>query len=547
MKPNPKWTRIKAAALSLLGLSAFVMKDNKLDVSEEQRTRLAQSFGDKFPEALEKHLSKAEAGDGSDDPEMSDQDFKNLMAHLMTDAFKALKLEKETVDARLAEANRLIASQKEVIQTLSDAPEEDVIPSPKPDANTLNPVKFKPDMTLVHNRMWKAQNEGMMVPSAEDTMVIDSIKTEFGKYVAGQKKNIIRKLTAKTETMQYMTTVQTADSIWKAAYASMSHVVQQFAAAWTPLGKATFTPIAIHQRGHKINVPLTPAEVIDTWLGHLYDEGKSPEQMPLVPFIIDMIIEKAFEDREMLQVMTGEYEEITERPADGTPGQVTEKSVDGLLTILRKQYEDPDTKVHFVALGEITEANVVDKMKQFRKSLPRELVRKPMDMLLSDDLRGMYKDAYQTLYPNTKNEDANNERLDHSQIRLAPVASLSGLKSFLVTPKDNLILLRDKNDVASKFRLDTLHYTVFIYSEWREAYGIAVQEATVAYIDPIWVVDYYAKKNDASKLLIRMLTDAGCDDVNAAKLAGYKTAIAAATGVADLAALQTIVDTVNAA
>lgn len=537
MKIN--WKMVSSAMLKVLGWSEFKMKDGKLDITEEERAKLETSLPKGIVEAAEKQLQKINANETDENADFSAEALQQMVAESTRQIVSEL-------NARLTAKDEIIAQKDKMIEALVEEPETD--PKPKNPAAGPVGVAFKPNMSLYHNKLWEAGEKGMMLPMAADSIDITDLKTEFGVYIKGEKRNIIKKLTAKTETMQYMTTVRTDDSIWRASQSSISHVMQQFVSAWTPLGKATFTPISITQRHHKINVPVTPADVIGSWLGELYDQSLTPMQMPLVKYVLDLIIDKAMEDRELLQVMTGEFVEIPEKPASGTTGQDPEKAVDGLLTILRKEYEDADTTVHFVNLeGPITEANVVDKMKLFRRSLPRELRRKPMDLLISDDLRGLYKDAYQTLFPNTKNEDSNKETLDHSLIRLAPVASLSGLNSFFVTPKDNLILLKGKNEAASVFRMQESDYDVKIFSEHSEAYGFAIKEAIVAYIDPIWVVDGYAKASDASKLLIKMLTDAGAEDVDATKLASYKTAIAAADGIADLAALQTIIDAVNAA
>lgn len=537
MNKKINWKLVSNAMLKVLGWSDFKMKDDKLDITSEQREQLETSLTKGIVEAAENHLKKVKAGESTADDNLSAEEFRDMVT----------AASKMVVDELNAKHAKVVAEKDKAIEILAAEPEPDVKPQ-----NVAGPTEkkktFEVDMSLYHNRVWEASENDTALPRAADSVDINDLKKEFGPYIKGEKRNIIKKLLTKTETMQYMTTVKTDDSVWRAAQASITHVVQQFVATWTPLGKATFTPITITQRHHKINVPITPADVIGTWLGEMYDQSKSPKDMPLVKYVIDMIIDKALEDRELLQVMTGEYVEIPEKPATGSEGQPPEKSVDGLLTILRKLYENPDTKVHFVNLGgPITEANVVDKMKLFRKSLPRELRRKPMDMLLSEDVRGMYKDGYQTLFPNTKNEDANKDTLDYSLIRLAPVNSLSGLNSFFVTPKDNIILLRGKNDAASTFRMQEQDYDVKIFAEWDEAYGFAVEEAIMAYIDPIWVIDGYAKKSDASKLLIKMLTDAGCENVNAAKLDGYKAAVAATEEIPTLEALQQIVNTVNAA
>jgi len=59
------------------------------------------------------------------------------------------------------------------------------------------------------------------------------------------------------------------------------------------------------------------------------------------------------------------------------------------------------------------------------------------------------------------------------------------------------------------------------------------------------LIDAMAKADDAALLSIAMLEAAGVTGAETANLAGYRTAVASAAGVADLAALQAIVDGVN--
>lgn len=531
---KPKWKAVINAALGVVGLEKFELKDGKINLSDEQKAKV-EELGPGLTQAIENHL-KTETPNAED--EIPTETFDAIVAAKTKEIVDGLK-------AQVSEKDKTINAQKKIIETLAKEPEDDVTPKGGPEAQA---PKFKPNMSLYHNRVWQAQQNGYDVPIAADSIDISDLKTEFGPYIKGEKRNLIKKLTQKTETEQFMTSVLTDDSVWRAGHASISSVIQQFVAAWTPLGQATVTPLAIEQRRHKINVPVTPAEVIGSWLGFLYDESKTPMDMPLVQFVLDLIVDQAIEDRETKLVGKGVYVEITEKPASGTTGQATGKSMDGLWTILRKEYEKgSSSNVHFVKLGELTESNIVDKMKAFRKALPEVLQSKPMNALCSRSLYGLYKDGYQTAFPNTKNADVNNDFIDFSLIKLNPVASLSGLMSFFVTPKDNLIRLRGKNDAASTFRMQEQDYDVKIFAEYSEAVGFAVAESIVAYMSVVEICDYYAKNNDADALTIAMLEDAGCTDLESGELADYKTAIAAATGVADLAALQAIVDAVNAA
>ncbi len=77
----------------------------------------------------------------------------------------------------------------------------------------------------------------------------------------------------------------------------------------------------------------------------------------------------------------------------------------------------------------------------------------------------------------------------------------------------------------------------------------------IAYLDlmnfsPTYVlgqINTMAVGNDASGLTIEMIRQTGAREVVTAKLPNYQTAVAAASGISDLTALQTVIDTVNVA
>ena len=60
-------------------------------------------------------------------------------------------------------------------------------------------------------------------------------------------------------------------------------------------------------------------------------------------------------------------------------------------------------------------------------------------------------------------------------------------------------------------------------------------------------VQAYATGSDASALTTATLVNTGATDVIDANLADYKVAVAAEASIANLAALQVVIDTVNAA
>lgn len=532
--------KIKAIALGILGIAAFATQDNKVVFSDEQRKKLADQFGedfiDKFKATLDKELADTTAQDQADA-------LQKTMEAIKAENAKQIQAMEKKMNAQLAEANKKIEALTKAPELDTELEEKDVV---------QKATKFRVNPNHKHNMMAEKLISGKMgadIMAAGDTIDVDELKTEFGTYISQTDKPILQKLTQKTESMMEMTT-KVAITEWQASSAYISSVVQQFSSKWTPLGASTFTPIVIKNRRHKINVPITPDEINDSWLSHLYDESLTPQEMPITKWIIDyLILPKVEEDREMKLIATGKYTAFGSAPATGDAGQATGLSMDGFITQLVQYYEDKaNNNINFISLGPVTSANIVTKMETFVDSIDELYQTKKMNIFTSATKYKQYKRAYRDEFPTTKNEDkAASDTIDFSVQMLKPLPSMATVNHFFCTPKDNFIHLKHKNTGASKIWLQAENYDVKVFAEWWEGTGFAFEEAVFAYIDALQVIDGYAKASDASKLQIYMLEDAGVTGALTANLAAYKVAIAAETGIATLAALQAIVDAVNIA
>jgi len=92
-------------------------------------------------------------------------------------------------------------------------------------------------------------------------------------------------------------------------------------------------------------------------------------------------------------------------------------------------------------------------------------------------------------------------------------------------------------------RIKTVDYSAFVYDNFDAA--IAILTTTAASLAMIIAATTGMAQNgigDASKLTINLLAKAGVTSLTAATLPDYKTDVAAATSIADLSALQTIID-----
>lgn len=156
---------------------------------------------------------------------------------------------------------------------------------------------------------------------------------------------------------------------------------------------------------------------------------------------------------------------------------------------------------------------------------------------------------------------------------LGNVIGISGTRSHQTTKmgEDSAIVynsglqiigLRQDIEVAFGHNADDLKKKkVSMVMDLRAAYGSKAKKSAI-YVDSISEaiailkedntaslnrVKTYATGSDATVLTTAVLINAGVTSIDADKLEAYKTAVAGETSIADLAALQAVIDTVNAA
>ncbi len=465
--------------MSVLGLTQLPTKDGKLDLTKEQKDTVISELGKMGPD----FMAKFEEAVNAELNNTSAQEKADTATALLESVKTELSAQIAEMGKKLDKVNQQKAEQDALIKKLVEKPEDDKVATV--DAPGAKVVKFKPDMNMIHNKLANAYMGGNVDMGISATTIdVTDLASEFGAYMSqfNISLEVIKKLTQKTRTQEFMTT-KLAITEWKASAALITSVVQQFVAKWTPLGTSTFTPITIKNRRHKINVPITPDDIMDSWLAYMYDEGMSPEQMPIVSYILNqLILPKVDEDRELRLIGKGVFEELGEGVVENAAGQATGKSMDGFCTILKNEKASGFSAIDFIELETITDENIVEQMEIFVDSIDELYQGIPMSIFCSLETYKKYKRAYQKLYPVTKNVDGAEDMIDFSLNRLQWLPSMAGESLFFATPKENFIRLQHKNTGASKILMEKRRYDVEISAEWWEGVGFAIGEAVFAYV-----------------------------------------------------------------
>ena len=470
-----------SVVLTFLGISAFAKDKNGksvlLSIQEEQ---LKQKYGEKFVESFKKDLAEFEKDGAAAESAVTDE----VKAQLEGERENNVKL-MERIKA-LQEAEKQlkadIEARDKTIERLSKEPDADAGESVTDNDKSMT-KKFKPDMSLAHNQWIDAAYKGAAY-SGNTTVDTTELQKEFGKYVNSERLQILKDLVGTTESIRYMSTIVTDKTEVRAMQSAIDSVLQQFVPKWTPKSKSTFTPLTIKNFKCKINVPITPSDIMEDVLGYLYDENLDPQDMPIVRYILyQLIFPKLAEEREQA-LAVGVYKENTAN-TDGGAASAALDCMDGYVTQLKALKKAENDKVTWLLDGEkLTDETLLEQIDEAVDQVKPLYRKKTMFVHADPDLVIKYSRAYRDKYPWLKNQDGEKVKIDFTNFTFAPLEGMRGTGVFFITPKENFKHLMSKDPQRTSIRMQTFHYDVHIMAEWWEATGFWLAEAIFAYIPP---------------------------------------------------------------
>nr|WP_294897809.1 hypothetical protein [uncultured Pedobacter sp.] len=493
---------ISAIVLKTLGLSKFVKNaDGSYDLSTEQRNSLAGVFGEEFVSKFTEKLAAQKDLDASEQtPVAQADDAKGLMdalrnhhASVVADGLKTASDQLKEANIKLAQAEKEKATLQEAVAALAAKPEID----PKAEFPAGLPRKegVASKMKIDYkNPLYAGAQEflktGLAHSYSASTIEVGDLKTEFGTFLSQNQNNleIVKQLFNGFTSSQYFTTIP-AVTEYRAIRAQITSVVQQFTAKWNPGGKSKFTPITIRNRRHKINISIVPAEVLDSYMFKLYDEGLAPDQMPITSYILnELVLPQSLTDVEMRMIWKGKFVDHS-GIADGAAATPPEDSMDGLETILVEASISKDKGIHFYNkypdfdYKDCTDQEMLNYVNGFVDWLSPFYKTTKMPLFCSADFLTRYQRAYKNIWGTNSGQDGDfgTKRVDFSNQMLTPPDGMFNSPIIFSTPKTNMIKLRHKNEVPNIINdVQKVNYEVRLFGEFWLGVGFAVGEAVFA-------------------------------------------------------------------
>jgi len=496
---------IKTVVLNTLGLSKFIKNDQgNLDLSDEHKNTLTGIFGQEFTEKFAAKLN-LEKADSSSTSEKNEEDATDLVASLrahhasvISKGLNELNTElqgyKNQVTKLQADKVALQGAVAKLSAEGEELPRAEIIPGAgKKGSQTF---KYKAD-SPIYAGVDEFLATGNSTHISAATIDVADLKSEFGKYLSQNQNGLelLKKLFVGFTSAKFFT-VKRAVTEWRAIKSLITSVSQQFTAVWTPGGKFKFAPLTIINRRHKINVGIVPADVLDSYMFHLYDESLTPSQMPVTLYIWNEEIYPALlQDIEMRMIWKGKFVDHAGTQVENSPATAPEDSMDGLETILVEAKVSGDKGVRFfkpntlfdfkaaAAAGQWQE--ILNFVEEFVAWLSPFYKTTQMPLFISDDNKRIYKRAYKQIWGTGSGQDSDfgKDRVDYSNLMITAPDGMFNSPIIFSTPKLNMIMLRHKNEVPNIINnVQERDYEVRIFGEYWLGVGFAMGNAVFAYV-----------------------------------------------------------------
>lgn len=494
--------KVKMLVLTLLGLTALPVAENKVSLSDDQKQLLKEAGGDdfleKFISAANKDLANAEAlNDAKGELAQAKTQLKALLDSNGIDLLDAQEDDEQEEDSTEANAElqglitRLqskVVKLEDAVRTLASESEADVPLIPNRNAN-MKVVHSKTHLfasgksiDAFEGRPWNKRAAGLTVGATEWTGVnIDRINQDFGEYWRTERPEIMKILRDYRGLPAHWSVISNVDD--EITYAAMltGEVTQARKKGWLPKNKNKFLPMKGKVYPTQIDLEWEGSELqkIETsWMNKFNQEGSQFAKMSFVRMLLVSILEKAREE-DKIALISG----INVPTADDeTVAQSFMYRVVGLL----KLFEQNINKTYKAFnMGLPTSANIVDYVKDMCQRIPAEVrnapglhyyaspswIRKYNERRkLEDGLMPTYKPGETTVegYPN---------------IMLTQLDYLDGSDFMFITTRDNISILQNIKAEESLLKIDMLKRMIYIFGDYKtgilvHAFGMQWEEGT---------------------------------------------------------------------
>ncbi|MBQ8854567.1 MAG: hypothetical protein IJ023_00270 [Bacteroidales bacterium] len=453
-----------------------IADDGKVQLSDEERETVKKTFGEKFLTTLENTVF--------------DETASNEEVNTLFNA--AVEAKTASLQTELAEEKAKNKQLQESVNVLIAEPE----PKPKTEKvrGSQKTQVFKINASAPHNvtalAVLGAENPFTLIHQAEDSSIdITDLKAELSMAMPiGTKLDLLNKyIYGGYDDIKHFRKIESNGKDYLAATVVMSEVSQQFSDEWTPKGTGKFTPLTVKYRRHKINVSINPTEVIGSWLIDLYEQGKTPDQQPLIQYMaVTHILPRVGQDITYTMLGKGKFVEAS-NVQEGQEGTASAESMDGIETILVDAKKAGNTKINFFRnaknLLEIEDdGEFLEAIHTYATSISPLFKSAIMKIKCSQQIIDRYNACDFKVYAKYTGEKIGNS-IRFSKFTLEPMECMYSSPILIATPDVNMVMLVDRANAKNCINdIQKRDYKVRIFGEYSLSVGFLISEAVFAYV-----------------------------------------------------------------
>ena len=307
-------------------------------------------------------------------------------------------------------------------------------------------------------------------------LAITDVVAQFGAYYLNQGQNLQRLyqlLRSATTTESMFTPVNTDDTIWRAAKALFTRVVQPFQKAFTPLAGVEFVPVQIQQYKMKVDAQEYPDELESSWLGFMDGPEIDRKAWPFVRWYVEVyLIPQIKQDIEFNEIYQGVYV----APTAGTPGAAG-TSMDGLKKTINGHVTAG--RITPIATGALQITNpdaLVDQFEGFADGIHKDYWNIPMMLGCSETVARAFLRGQERKYGKNTGGGALGLTINNTNITLVGLPSHRNTEKIWCTPKGNAIMLRKRIQNQTAVQVESVDRLLKFFTDFSMGIGFIIPE-----------------------------------------------------------------------
>lgn len=306
---------------------------------------------------------------------------------------------------------------------------------------------------------------------------LSSVRDELGSYTRDNNTEIRDMVYTKSQAQKYMRTVTKIKGEYPATHTVTDRLVQGFASVWNAKGLTTFKTNILKSYHQKVNFKFTPADVLSSWLGFLYDEKLSKEDMPISKYIMDKVLAPAVERDIEYLCGKGVY--------DANDLATFGKSMDGLVELLKDGVASSTKPMYKIPLATLTSSNILAQIERFEDNIPVEVSGMIDKIYMSATNAKMYRRAARAAYGTMQDftKDTVHRTVDGDR-EIVGLVCLNGYDNVFATPDENFLKLIDAVDNPPAINdIQVADYDVKVFMEFHLGIGFYINQMVIASVN----------------------------------------------------------------